>query len=60
MQQMVLTLISGIVIMGVIGIAILLMLPLEIAALVLGSLGVCVKFVRRKLHKIAKKHDKIN
>ena len=49
------TLISG----SVIGIAMLLMLPLEIAAVVCGVVGVCVKFVRRRLHLKAKKHDEI-
>ena len=53
------TLISGSVIMGGIGIALPLMLPLEIAAIVCGVAGVCVKFVRRRLHAKAKKHDEI-
>jgi uncharacterized protein YfbU (UPF0304 family) len=32
---------------------------LEIAAVACGSLGVCVKFIRRRLHSKAKKHDEI-
>lgn len=53
------TLISGSAIMGGIGIAMPLMLPLEIAAVVCGVAGVCVKFIRRRLHAKAKKHDEI-
>lgn len=52
------TLISG-VIMGGIGLAIPLMLPLEIAAIVCGVAGLCVKFIRRRLRAKAKKHDEI-
>ena len=53
------TLISGSVIMGGIGIAVPFMLPLEIAAIVCGVAGVCVKFVRRRLHSKAQKHYEI-
>ena len=53
------TLISGSVIMGGIGIALPLMLPLEIGAIVCGVAGVCVKFIRRRLHVKAKKHCEI-
>jgi uncharacterized membrane protein len=53
------TLISGSVIMGGMGLAMPLMLPLEIAAIVCGVAGVCVKFIRRRLHAKAKKHDEI-
>ena len=53
------TLISGSVIMGGIGIAVPFMLPLEIAAIVCGVAGVCVKFIRRRLHSKAKKHYEI-
>ena len=35
------------------------MLPLEIAAVVCGSLGVCVKLVRRRLHAKTQKHYEI-
>ena len=53
------TLISGSVIMGGIGIAVPFMLPLEIAAVICGVMGVCVKFVRRRLHSKAQKHYEI-
>lgn len=53
------TLISVSVIMGGIGLAIPLMLPLEIAAMVCGITGVCVKFIRRRLHSKAEKHYEI-
>jgi hypothetical protein len=53
------TLISGSVIMGGIGIVVPFMLPLEIVAAVCGVVGVCVKFIRRRLHSKAKKHDEI-
>ena len=36
------------------------MFPLKIAAVVCGSLGVCVKLVRCKLTSKAKKHYEIN
>ena len=35
------------------------MLPLEIAALTCGTLGVCVKCFGRRLYEKAKKHDAI-
>ena len=53
------TLISWSVIMGGIGIAVPLMLPLEIVAVVCGVAGVCVKFIRSRLHLKAKRHDEI-
>ena len=53
------TLISGSVIMGGIGIAVPFMLPLEIAAILCGVAGVCVKFMRRRLHSKALKHYEI-
>ena len=43
------TLISASVIMAGIGLAVPVMLPLEIAAIVCGCMGSCVKLVRRKL-----------
>jgi hypothetical protein len=43
-------LISASVILAGVGLTIPIMLPLEIAAVVCGSLGVCVKLVRRRLH----------
>ena len=48
-------LISASVIMAGIGLAVPLMLPLEIAAIVCGCMGACVKFVRRKLMSKAQK-----
>ena len=52
-------LISTSVIMAGIGLAVPVLLPLEIAAIVCGTLGVSVKFVRRKLHLKVEKHDQI-
>lgn len=49
---------SGVVLGGV-GLALPILLPLEIAAIVLGTTGVCMKLVKRKLHAKAQKHDKI-
>ena len=43
------TLISASVIMTGIGLAVPAMLPLEIAAIICGCMGACVKLVRRKL-----------
>ena len=43
------TLISASVLMAGIGLAVQAMLPLEIAAIVCGCMGACVKLVRRKL-----------
>ena len=43
-------LISTAVIFAGVGLTVSIMLPLEIAAVVCGSLGVCVKLVRRRLH----------
>ena len=43
------TLISASVIMAGIGFTVSAMLPLEIAAIVCGCMGACVKLVRRKL-----------
>ena len=53
------TLISASVIMAGIGLAVPAMLPLEIAAIVCGCMGACVKFVRRKLMAKAQKHYEI-
>jgi hypothetical protein len=50
------TLISSSVILAGIGITNTIMLPLEIVAVVCGSLGVCVKLVRRRLTSKAQKH----
>ena len=52
-------LISASVIMAGVGLAVPVLLPLEISAIVCGTLGVCVKFIRRKLHLKAAKHDQI-
>ena len=52
-------LISASVIMAGVGLAVPVLLPLEIAAIVCGTLGVCVKFIRRKLHLKVEKHDQI-
>ena len=53
------TLISASVVMAGVGLAVPVLLPLEIAAIVCGTLGVCVKFIRRKLHLKVEKHDQI-
>ena len=53
------TLISASVIMAGIGLAVPVMLPLEIAAIVCGCMGACVKLVRRKLMSKAQKHYEI-
>ena len=53
------TLISGSIIIGGIGIAIPLLLPLEVGAAVVGITGICVKFIRRRLHIKAMKHYEI-
>ena len=53
------TLISASVIMAGNGLAIPVMLPLEVAAIVCGSMGACVKLVRRKLMSKAQKHYEI-
>ena len=53
------TLISASVIMAGIGLAVPAMLPLEIAAIVCGCMGACVKLVRRKLMAKAQKHYEI-
>ena len=45
--------------MAGIGLAVPVMLPLEIAAIVCGSMGACVKLVRRKLMSQAQKHYEI-
>ena len=45
--------------MAGIGLAVPAMLPLEIAAIVCGCMGACVKLVRRKLMSKAKKHYEI-
>ena len=53
------TLISASVIMAGIGLAVPVMLPLKIAAIVCGCMGACVKLVRRKLMSKAQKHYEI-
>ena len=53
------TLISASVIMAGMGLAVPAMLPLEIAAIVCGCMGACVKLVRRKLMSKAQKHYEI-
>ena len=53
------TLISASVITAGIGLAVPLMLPLEIAAIVCGCMGACVKLVKRKLMSKAQKHYEI-
>ena len=53
------TLISASVIMAGIGLAVPVMLPLEIAAIVCGCMGACVKLVRHKLMSKAQKHYEI-
>ena len=45
--------------MAGIGLAVPAMLPLEIAAIVCGCMGACVKLVRRKLMSKAQKHYEI-
>ena len=40
--------------------AVPVMLPLDIAAIVCGCMGACVKLVRRKLMSKAQKHSEIN
>ena len=49
-------LISASVILAGVGITVPIMLPLEIAAIVCGCMGVCVKLVRRKLMSKTQKH----
>ena len=53
------TIISASVIMAWIGLAVPVMLPIEIAAIVCGCMGACVKLVRRKLMSKAQKHYEI-
>ena len=53
------SLISASVILAGVGIAIPVMMPLQIVAVACGSLGACVKLVRRRLHTKTKKHDEI-
>ena len=45
--------------MAGIGLAVPVMLPLEIAAIVCGCMGACMKLVRRKLMPKAQKHHEI-
>ena len=52
-------LISASVILASVGITVPIMLPLEIAAVVCGCMGVCVKLVRRKLMSKTQKHYEI-
>ena len=49
-------LISASVILAGVGITVPIMLPLEIAAVVCGGLGMCVKLIRRKLMTKTQKH----
>ena len=53
------TLISTSVIMVGIGLAVTVMLPLKIAAIVCGCMGACLKLVRHKLMSKAQKHYEI-
>ena len=53
------TLISASVFMAGIGLTVPAMLPLEIAAIVCGCMGACVKLVRRRLMSKAQKHYEI-
>ena len=52
-------LISTSVIMAGVGLAVPVMLPLEIVAIVCGCMGVCVKLLRRKLMSMTQKHYEI-
>ena len=52
-------LISTSVIMAGVGLAVPVMLPLEIVAIVCGCMGVCVKLLRRKLMSKTQKHYEI-
>ena len=52
-------LISASVILAGVGLATPIILPLEIAAVTLGGLGACVKFIRRRLHTKIQKHCEI-
>ena len=52
-------LISTSVLLAAVGLVVPIMLPLEIAAIVCGSLGVCVKLVRRRLNAKSQKHYQI-
>ena len=52
-------LISASVIMAGVGLAVPVMLPLEIVAIVYGCMGVCVKFLRRKLMSKTQKRYEI-
>lgn len=52
-------LISTSVIFAGVGLAVPIMFPLEIAAVVCGSLGACVKLVRRRITSKARKHYEI-
>ena len=53
------TLISSSIIIAGIGIAAPILLPLEIVAAACGTLGVCVKFIRRRLTTKSQKHYEI-
>ena len=52
-------LISASVILAGVGITVPIMLPLEIAAVVCGGLGMCVKLIRRKLMTKTQKHSNV-
>jgi Glu-tRNA(Gln) amidotransferase subunit E-like FAD-binding protein len=53
------TLISTSVILATVGIAIPVLLPVQITAAICGSVGVCIKLIRRRLTTKANKHYKI-
>ena len=52
-------LLSSSVIISGIGFAVPIMMPLQIVAIACGSLGVCVKFIRRRLTSKSQKHYEI-
>ena len=53
-------LVSDCVLMSGLGIMMpIVLLPLEVAAGICGTVGICVKFARRKLHTKTQKHDQI-
>ena len=53
------TLISSSIIIAGVGITTPILLPLEVIAAVCGTLGVCVKFIRRRLSTKSQKHYEI-
>ena len=52
-------LISASVILAGIGLAIPVLFPLQVSAVVCGSFGACVKLIRRRLHTKIQKHSEI-